>query len=66
MPPERARQFLEFRTTPGTPYYCADLAEQWAAAGPAERQGILRQHAALLQQQQLKQGEVRLGALRPV
>ncbi len=66
MLPDRARQFLAFRTTPGTPYYCADLAEQWAVAGPAERQGILRQHAALLQQQQLMQDEVRSDAPCPV
>ncbi len=52
----RARQFLVFRTTPGTPHYSADLAELWAVAGSSERQGILRQHVALLQQ--LKQDEV--------
>ena len=52
--------------TPGTPYHCAVLAEQWGIAGPEERQGILRQHAALLQQQQLKQDGVRSNALRPV
>ena len=38
---------------PGEPWYCAALAGQWAAAGAVERDHILRQHAALLQEQHI-------------